>query len=116
MTPTPTSGKSAIGLDSHVTATIAYLGGILSGIFLLMVEKDDRYVRFHAMQSTIVFLIVLVVHFVLLGVPVIGWILVHAVHRRRGHRLWVFLMFKAFHGETYKLPYLGDLAEQQLKT
>jgi len=115
MTPTPTSGKSAIGLDSHVTATIAYLGGILSGIFLLMVEKDDRYVRFHAMQSTIVFLIVLVVHFALLGVPVIGWILympfiVGVVG------LWGFLMFKAFHGETYKLPYIGDLADQQLKT
>ena len=87
MTPTPTSGKSAIGLDSHVAATLAYLGGILSGIVLLMVEKDDRFVRFHAMQSTIVFLVVLVVHLVLLGAAGGRLDALPAVHRRRGRAL-----------------------------
>jgi uncharacterized membrane protein len=106
--------KSGSGLEPHLAATIAYLGGALTGIILLLLEKDDRYVRFHAMQSTITFLGVLVLHFVLMGMPVIGWSLYHLFVLAVA-ALWVFLMVKAFYGKMYKLPYIGDLAERQVR-
>ncbi len=109
--PAPGSGFK----DPKVAATIAYFGGMMSGIVFLIAEKEDRFVRFHAMQSTITFLGVLVLHLVLLGLPLVGRMLykpfiVGVVG------LWFFLMFKAFTGRTYKLPYIGDLAEQQVKS
>lgn len=95
-------------------ATLAYAGGVITGAVLLAVEKNDRFVRFHAMQSVVTFVGVLVIHLVLAGVPVIGVVLylpfVLAIFG-----LWVFLMLKAWRGETYKLPYLGDVAEHLLK-
>ncbi|HEX5070010.1 MAG TPA: hypothetical protein VFV78_07310 [Vicinamibacterales bacterium] len=91
-------------------ATIAYAGGLVTGAVLLAVEKQDRFVRFHAMQSIVTFGGVLLLHLVLMGVPVIGLVL-YLPFILAVVGLWVFLMIKAWRGESYKLPYLGDLAE-----
>jgi uncharacterized membrane protein len=112
MTPPTTSGTEAsLKLDPNLAAALAYLGGAISGVVFLVLEKQNRYVRFHAMQSTITFLLVLVVDLMLMGLGVIGlfltfpFIVLVAV-------LWVFLMFKAMNGVRYKLPYVGEWAEQ----
>lgn len=94
-------------------ATIAYAGGIITGAVLLAVEKQDRFVRFHAMQSTVTFAGVLLGHLVLMGVPVFGLVL-YLPFILTVVALWVFLMIKAWRGELYKLPYLGDFAEHLL--
>jgi uncharacterized membrane protein len=93
---------------------LAYLGGAITGIVILSLEKKNRFVRFHAMQSTITFLGVLVLHLVLTGLPVIGSLL-RIPFVAGSFVLWIFLMVKAFTGQTYKLPYVGDFAEQQLR-
>lgn len=107
-------GKSRFGLDPKFAAALAYLGGLLTGILFLIVEKENRFVRFHAMQSTVVFLGVVVAHQLLSSTPIFGrlfsWIFVIAVAV-----MWAVLMFKAFKGQRYKLPYIGDWAEQQVK-
>ena len=99
---------------SNVVAALAYVGGPLTGIVVLVMEKKDQFVRFHAMQSTVTFLLVLVANLLLSNVPVVHWLaswpLVLAVTA-----LWIVLMVKAFTGERYKLPYIGDFAERQLK-
>jgi uncharacterized membrane protein len=106
---------SAPGLnDPRVVGALAYAGGAITGIVILAIEKKDRFVRFHAMQSTITFLGVLVLHLVLTGLPVVGFVLkvpflIGVVV------LWAFLIIKAFTGQTYKLPYIGDFVEQQLR-
>ena len=99
-------------LEPRFAAALAYLGGALTGILFLIIEKQDRFVRFHAMQSTITFLGVVVVHFVLRGLPVVGPVLTFAFVVGIVI-LWVILIVKAFSGERYKLPYIGDWAEQQ---
>jgi len=108
------SQKTATGLDQNLVGALAYLLGVVSGIVLLLIEPDNRYVRFHAFQSTFTFLAVLVLFLVLMGLGVIGWILwipcflgVTA--------LWAFLMFKALSGVQYKLPLIGEWAEQQVR-
>jgi uncharacterized membrane protein len=113
MTDQPSSGKSATGLDEHVAGALTYLGGIITGVLFLVIDKENRFVRFHAMQSTITFVGVLVLSFVFFAIPIIGWIL-YPLFLVAVIVLWVFLMVKAFKGERYKLPYIGDMAEKQL--
>ena len=107
--------RSGTGLEPHLAATLAYVLGAISGIAVLVIEKQDRFVRFHAMQSTITFLSVAVLHFILIGVPIIGWAL-YLPFIVGVALLWVLLMYNAFNGKMYKLPYIGDFAEQQTRT
>jgi uncharacterized membrane protein len=93
--------------NDNLMGAVAYLLGPVTGILLLLTEKKNPFIRFHAMQSTIVF----IGTFIASLVPVIGWLIMPIVTLV----LWVFLMWKAFSGEKYKLPYVGDFAEAQLK-
>jgi uncharacterized membrane protein len=108
---TPSARSPRTGLQPHVLSTVAYLGGLISGIVVLVLEKEDTFVRFHALQSTLVFGAILVLHFVILGLPIVSGVayffFVPAVVV-----LWAWLMIKAFNGERYKVPYLGDIAEK----
>jgi uncharacterized membrane protein len=99
---------------SNVVAALAYLGGAVTGIVVLVVEKKDQYVRFHAMQSTVTFLLVLVANLLLMNVPLVGR-LAYVPMGLAVTALWILLMVKAFMGQRYKLPYIGDFAERQLK-
>jgi uncharacterized membrane protein len=110
-----TSGPVPAGPPNpRFLATIAYAGGLITGAVLLAVEKQDRFVRFHAMQSVVTFAAVLLLHLVLTGVPVFGLVL-YLPFILVVVALWVFLMIKAWRGDSYKLPYLGDLAEHLLR-
>jgi uncharacterized membrane protein len=111
MTPRP--AKAGSGFEPHLAAAIAYAGGAITGIVMLVLEKQDRFVRFHAMQSTVAFLSIAVLHFILLGVPLIGRAL-YGPFIVGVALLWVFLIVNAFQGKMYKLPYIGDFAEQQI--
>ena len=48
--------RSSTGLDENVAGFLCYLFGFVTGIVFLVVEKESRFVKFHAMQSTITFL------------------------------------------------------------
>lgn len=87
-----------------------YLLGFITGIVFLVVEKQDKFVRFHAMQSTIVFGAL----FVLGLVPVVGAVLGILI-APVAFILWLVLMWKAYSGEMFKLPVVGDFAEKQLE-
>jgi uncharacterized membrane protein len=112
-TPVGGPGKSTTGLDPNMAGALAYVGGALTGIALLVVEKDSRYVRFHAMQSTITFLGVLVLHLALTALGVIGWML-YPFFIAAVLVLWVVLIVKALNGQQFKLPYVGEMAEKRL--
>jgi len=110
----PVPGSSSTGLDPKLAAVLAYLFGCVSGVVLLIVERKDDYVRFHAMQSTLTFLAVLIAGLVLGSLPIVGWLL-YRLASAGTFLLWLVLMFKAFTGERYKLPYVGEIAERQLR-
>ena len=100
-------------LTPQVLAVLAYLGGLITGIVILALEKEDRFVRFHAMQSTVTFGIVFFAHLAMTGLPVLGRALYFPFVAGVA-ALWIFLMIQAFNGQRYKLPYIGDFAERQL--
>ena len=114
MTAPPPGPAPAGSSNPKLLATVAYLGGLITGAVMLAVEKQDRFVRFHAMQSVITFAAVLVTHLVLAGLPVVG-LMLYLPFLLAVIGLWIVLMRKAWIGEAYKLPYIGDFAEQLLK-
>jgi len=104
--------KSSTGLDSKVVGLLCYLAGFITGIIFLIVEKESRFVKFHAMQSIIVFASVVVLSIVFSFIPVIGWFL-GLLLTPLSFILWIALMLLALQGKAFKVPYIGDIAEQQ---
>ncbi len=98
--------KSSTGLEENVAGFLCYLLGFVTGIVLLLVEKKSRFVKFHARQSTITFLILFVVSMILGWIPVIGFLIIIL-----SLILWLILMVKALRGERYLLPIVGRMAE-----
>ena len=103
--------RATAGLDENVAGFLCYLLGFITGIVFLVVEKKSRFVRFHAMQSTITFLGIFVISIILGAIPIIQlllfpiWILTLV--------LWLILMVKALRGERYSLPIAGKMAEEK---
>lgn len=106
--------RGSTGLPSNIAATLTYAFGALSGIVFLMIERDDAFVRFHAWQSTLTFLGAMLLSLLVTSFPVFGSIL-NIVLTAGLVALWVLLMVKAFSGERFKLPYVGEIAEQQIR-
>jgi len=101
--------KTKIGLPRNTTAALSYVLGWLTGIVILLLEKNP-FVRFHAMQSVVTFGILTI----LAMVPFIGWVLSPLV-MIVSFVLWLVLIFKAYQGEEFKLPVIGDFAKKQLE-
>lgn len=99
--------------NENLLAAASYLLGFITGIIILLVEKESKFVRFHAMQSTILFGGIFVINFGLGLIPILGW-LTGLVLSFVAFILWIVLMWKSFQGEMYKVPYVGDMAEKQL--
>ncbi len=118
--------ETSTGLKPNIAGLLCYLVGWVTGIVFLLLENDNRFVRFHAIQSIVVFGAVTVIFIVLsllsavfglmgplgfvsliLGaISTIIWILALI--------LWIVLMVKAYQGEYYMLPVAGGMAEKHL--
>ncbi len=103
--------KTSSGLEANVAGLLCYVLGWVSGLVFILIEKENKFVRFHAMQSIIVFAAITVANFILSWIPVIGGFLVWVIGLL-GLVLWIVLMIKAYQGATYKLPWAGNLAEK----
>jgi uncharacterized membrane protein len=106
--------KTALGIDENIEGLLCYVLGFITGILFLVLEKDNKFVRFHAMQSIVTFLALFVISMVIGFIPILGWML-SGLLGLIGLVLWLLLMFKAYQGEMYKLPIAGDLAEKQIR-
>jgi len=77
-----------------------------------LIEPENRFVRFHAVQSIIVFGVLTIAGIVLNSIPFIGvffgWVI-----KTLSFILWIVLMVKAHQGKRYKLPWAGDFAEKR---
>jgi len=102
--------KTSTGFDANVAAALSYLVGFVTGIIFLLVEKENRFVRFHAMQSTLLFAGIVAIDILLQIVPILGALVVIFVVIPLSAILWLLLMFKAYQGEEFKLPIVGQMA------
>lgn len=106
-------GSSSTGLDPKLGGLLCYVLGVVTGVIFLIIEKENADIRFHALQSTVVFGGLFVVSIVMNFVPMLGT-LVQMLLAPIGFILWVVLMVKAYQGGRWKLPMVGDWVEQQL--
>jgi uncharacterized membrane protein len=105
--------KTSTDLDENVAGLLCYVLGWVTGLIFFLIEKKNKFVRFHAMQSIIVFGVLFVAGFIIGFIPfiglVIGWLIsVLALV------LWILLMVKAYQGVKFKLPWAGNLAEKYI--
>ncbi|MFP4655464.1 MAG: DUF4870 domain-containing protein [Methanohalobium sp.] len=105
--------KTSLGLDYNIEGALSYLFGFLSGIILLLLEKNSSFVRFHAMQSTIVFLGLYVLTAIFSIIPFIGNLIANVIQLVI-LAAWIIGMVKAYQREYFKFPIVGDFAESQL--
>lgn len=106
--------KTASGFEPNVAAALAYALGWITGLIFLLTEPDNRFVRFHAMQSTIVFAALSVLCVLLQMIPLLGMLVTVFLVIPASAVLWLLLMLKAYQGERFKLPVAGDMAEQRI--
>jgi len=105
--------KTVLGITENLEALLCYALGWVSGLIFLLVEKENAYVRFHALQSLVTFGVLHIASFAILIIPFLGALLSFLIGIV-SVVLWVVLMVKAYQGERYKLPVIGDFVEQQL--
>ena len=134
-TSTPPAPKSGVGLEPNIAAALSYIW--IVGVIFYLLEKENRFIRFHAMQSILfgiansIIMIVLVVVAMILTFVSIGasaavgggigsllgllvwliWLLFWLI----AMALFVGLVFaavKAYQGQMFKLPIIGNMAEK----
>ena len=103
--------KSSTGLEENIAALLSYVVGWITGLIFFLIEKDSKFVKFHAMQSIITFGGLMVLSWILAYIPFIGWV-IGSLLGVLALVLWIVLMIKAYQGEKIKLPVIGDLAEK----
>lgn len=108
------------GLAPNVSGLLAYLAGFISGIIFLLVEKENKFVRFHAWQSivlsiaiAIVWVLVGIADFILAYIPILGWIIGLLISAGFGlitFIIWIFMMVRAYQGHETSIPLIGNIA------
>jgi len=103
---TETVAKTELKENDNIMAALAYLLLFVSGIIIYLIEKDkpdkSRYVMFHAVQAIILGVVLSIISIV----PFIGQLVVFIT--------LVVMMYKAYTGEEYHLPVIGEYAEKYI--
>ncbi len=110
---------ASAGLTDNVAGALAYVTIIPAIVFLVLEPFNKRrFVRFHSFQC-LFFAVAWTVLWIGLSffahIPFLGWatVLVWPVVSLAGFVIWLILVLKAYQGQMFKLPVIGDLAEQQ---
>jgi len=128
--PPGAPGKSSTGLDENIAALLAYVFGWISGLIFFVIEKDSRLVRFHALQSLLFNVLVLIV---CVALWIVTFILILIANQMSGMLstlvglistliwlglslgllvAWVLCLVRAYQGRFFKLPIIGNIAER----
>ena len=127
MDNTATAGKAALGgIDGNLAALLGYIIWIVALISVIM-EKENRFVKFHAIQSLLLHAAALIVFIALvILLMILGIVLALAGLGALGAVLWLLYMVavvgyivalvysavKAYNGVEFKLPIIGNMAEK----
>src|SRR6478735_6855943 len=124
-TPDANTTTTTTGLPSNVAAALACIP-LIGGLVFYLLEKQDQFVRFYAMQA-IIFggvgflfnLASMIIHWILAVVPLAGpifsmlWAFVSALVHLGLFIIMIIAMVKAFSGVRWDIPYIGPIARKQ---
>jgi len=102
--------KSTLNLEQNVASFLCYLFGWISGLVILLIEKENKTVRFHAAQSLVVFGALSVLRSIFAYSFMFGLGLFQLLHLA-AIGLWIFLMVKAWKDEMVRLPVAAEFAD-----
>ena len=105
------SNKTSTGLQENVACLLCYVLWWVSGIVFLVLEPDNKTIKFHAFQSIIVFGALWVAILVFAWIPFIGPFFT-GVFGAIAFILWLVLIVMAAQDKKYKIPWAGDMAEK----
>jgi uncharacterized membrane protein len=108
---------TASGLTDNVAGMLAYITIIPAIIFLVVAPYNrNRFVRFHSFQS-IFFCVGWIIVATALRI-ILPWVLfpLWTLIDLAIFVLWIVLLLKAYQGQMWKLPVIGDMAEKQANT
>ena len=113
-------GPTSMGMQANVAAGLSYVLGWITGLVFFLGEKQNRFVRFNAMQSILLYAALTVVYILLEAIASAFlfsglftlFVLLTYVVGIGGFVLWILLMVNAFQGKYFKLPVIGDYAEK----
>jgi uncharacterized membrane protein len=112
-------GPTSMGMQANVAAGLSYVLGWVTGLVFFLVEKQNRFVRFHAMQSILFFGGITVLGIVLnivwgVGIPFISFVAlcINGLLGLVAFVGWIVLLINGFQGKYFKLPIIGDYAEK----
>lgn len=108
-----TTAKTATVLKENLDGLLCYVFGFITGIIFLVIDKESQFVKFHAIQSILFSVMIIVLNFVLDFIPVLGWIL-SGILNIVFFVLWIIVMVKAYKMEKFKIPIIGNITENQL--
>lgn len=114
-------GPTSMGMAPHVAAALSYVFGWITGLIFFLSEKQNKFVRFHAMQSLVMsgayFILYMVLGMMLFpmimgsSLAMLGTLMM--VLNLVGLAvliLWIVCIVQAATGKWFKLPLIGDLA------
>lgn len=113
--------KPALGLAPRTASTLCYAVGWLTGIFFLLLERNDKDVRYHAWHSIVVSLplmfitgALLILALLLNSVAVLGVLLLLLWFAFVGGCgvLWAWLLYTTYRGEESRLPVTPEIARK----
>ncbi len=105
---------STMGMDPNVASGLSYVAGWVTGLIFFLLEKQNRFVRFNALQSIMLsgaYIVVVIFISIISGVlPFLGFL--NGLATLGMFVMWIILMVNAFQGKYFKLPVIGDYAER----
>ena len=116
------SKKSSTGMEPKIAVLLAYLFSWLGGLIILLIEKENRFVKWNALQALILGIVevvcILVISFILGLIPYIGWFFFSWLGWVLAGVCWIFAIVaivKGFQGKTFRIPGVSSLADKYFK-
>ena len=103
--------NTSTGLQENVACVLCYVLGWVSGIVFLIIEPENKTIKFHAFQSILVFASLSVIMMIFGWIPVLS-IIFGVIVGIVGFIAWIGLMVMAAQEKKYKVPIAGELAEK----
>lgn len=107
------------GLTENVAGALAYVTIIPAIVFLVLEPYNrNKFIKFHSFQcifAAVAWIALWIVLSIIAHIPLLGWltILIWPLVGLAGFVVWLVLVLKAFQGQMFKLPVIGDMAEKQ---
>ena len=116
------SKKSSTGMEPKIAVLLAYLFSWLGGLIILLIEKENKFVKWNALQALILGIVevvcILVVSFILGLIPYIGWFFFSWLGWVLAGVCWIFAIVaivNGFQGKTFRIPGISSLTDKYFK-